>query len=148
MIFFGLLVDGRFGPHLKVPPSQYRFNCLVTTYETILTDSEYLGAVPWKVLIIDEAHRLKNANSKLSRQLRDFRFDFATLLTGTPIQNNLMELFTLLNFLEPQEFSSQEEFEEQFGNVQDSEQVDCSPPYPSSPAASCPAFPTSTTRVI
>ena len=39
----------RYGPHVKVPASQYRFNCLVTTYETILTDAEHLGQIPWKV---------------------------------------------------------------------------------------------------
>lgn len=62
-----------------------------------------LAAVKWDILVVDEAHRLKNHNFKLALNLRESKFDFRQilLLTGTPIQNNMQELRTPLNFVDP-----------------------------------------------
>lgn len=59
-------------------------------------------------MVIDEAHRIKNEKSKLSEIVREFRTANRLLLTGTPLQNNLHELWALLNFLLPEVFSSSE----------------------------------------
>lgn len=67
-----------------------------------------LGFSMCRYLVIDEAHRIKNEKSKLSEIVREFRTANRLLLTGTPLQNNLHELWALLNFLLPEVFSSSE----------------------------------------
>ena len=74
--------------------------------------------VPWSYLIIDEAHRIKNENSLLSQMVRLFKSTNRLLITGTPLQNNLHELWALLNFLLPDIFASASEFETTF-NISD-----------------------------
>ena len=61
-----------------------------------------------RYMVIDEAHRIKNEKSKLSEIVREFRTANRLLLTGTPLQNNLHELWALLNFLLPEVFTSSE----------------------------------------
>ena len=101
----------------------YKFQVMITTFEVILTDCVELSQIPWKSCVIDEAHRLKNRNCKLLEGLRLFSFDHRVLLTGTPLQNNVEELFSLLNFLEPQQFCSSELFIQEFGDLKTEDQV-------------------------
>lgn len=70
--------------------------------------------IQWELLVVDEGHRLKNAESKLAEILRTYSFKHRILLTGTPIQNSLAELWALLNFVLPQVFNSSESFDEWF----------------------------------
>ncbi|KIH45929.1 protein, SNF2 family [Ancylostoma duodenale] len=101
-----------------------KLDALITTFEMVVTDCEFLRKIPYKVCVIDEAHRLKNRNCKLlTGGLHAFRMEHRVLLTGTPLQNNIEELFSLLNFLHPQQFSSSAAFLEQFGQCQSDEQV-------------------------
>ena len=69
-------------------------------------------AVKWECLVVDEAQKLKNHSSKLATNLRDpkFQFEHKLLLTGTPIQNSMEELFALLNFIDPAEFEDCDDF--------------------------------------
>ena len=84
-----------------------KLDVLITTFEVVVTDAEFLKKIPWKNCVIDEAHRLKNRNCKLLQSgLSLFRLDHRVLLTGTPLQNNIDELFSLLNFLHPEQFHS------------------------------------------
>eukprot|EP01133_Synstelium_polycarpum_P015297 gene15297-18116_t len=100
-----------------------KFNTLITTYEMIISDRAHLGKIHWKYLVIDEAHRLKNKSCRLTTELRTYKFDHLLLLTGTPLQNNTQELWSLLNFMEPDTFASVEEFLEQYGDLKEAEQV-------------------------
>lgn len=68
----------------------------------------------WEYLIVDEAHKIKNEESQVSKKLRQLDTRNRLLLTGTPLQNNLHELWALLNFLLPEVFSSSDEFDEWF----------------------------------
>jgi len=68
----------------------------------------------WEYLIVDEAHKLKNEESQISQRLRQFDSRYRLLLTGTPLQNNLHELWSLLNFLLPEIFTSSADFDEWF----------------------------------
>jgi len=68
----------------------------------------------WEYIIVDEAHKLKNEDSQISRRLRQLDSRYRLLLTGTPLQNNLHELWSLLNFLLPEIFSSSDDFDEWF----------------------------------
>lgn len=88
---------------------------LLTTYEFIIKDKHVLGKVRWVHMIIDEGHRMKNAASKLSVTLTQFyNSQYRLLLTGTPLQNNLPELWALLNFVLPKVFNSAQSFDEWF----------------------------------
>ncbi|EDV21179.1 uncharacterized protein TRIADDRAFT_30634 [Trichoplax adhaerens] len=101
-----------------------KFQIIITTYEIILSDNPDLRAIPWKVVVIDEAHRLKNRHCKLLEGLKLLHMDHRILLTGTPLQNNVEELFSLLNFLEPARFASDVMFLSEFGNLKTEAQVD------------------------
>lgn len=102
----------------------YKFQVMITTFEVVLTDCLELREILWRACIIDEAHRLKNRNCKLLEGLRLLQMEHRVLLTGTPLQNNVEELFSLLNFLEPTQFSSPESFMLDFGDLKTEEQVD------------------------
>ncbi|XP_008759575.1 chromodomain-helicase-DNA-binding protein 1-like isoform X4 [Rattus norvegicus] len=80
------------------------FHVLLTTYEICLKDASFLKSFSWSVLAVDEAHRLKNQSSLLHRTLSEFSVVFRLLLTGTPIQNSLQELYSLLSVVEPDLF--------------------------------------------
>ena len=95
----------------------------VTTYEVCNTERKTFQKFAWKYLIIDEAHRLKNDASMFSKTVRSFRTANRLLLTGTPLQNNLHELWALLNFLLPDIFSSSEQFDEWFDLEIDDEEA-------------------------
>jgi len=84
----------------------------VTTYEMFLKEKAALSRYNWCYMVIDEAHRIKNEKSKLSVAVRQLRTQHRLLITGTPLQNNLHELWALLNFLLPDVFHSSEDFDE------------------------------------
>uniref|UniRef100_A0A671W9G6 Chromodomain-helicase-DNA-binding protein 1-like n=1 Tax=Sparus aurata TaxID=8175 RepID=A0A671W9G6_SPAAU len=92
------------------------FHVLLTTYEVFTL----LLRWKWKVLVVDEAHRLKNQNSLLHKTLTQFSVGFRVLLTGTPIQNNLQELYSLLSFIQPSIFTPDDvdSFLNTYSNVQ------------------------------
>ena len=89
----------------------------------ILKDSEELGAIKWTYLAVDEAHRLKNANSQLHEVLKLFHTTNRLLITGTPLQNTVQELLALVQFLMPNQFSEFEGFEVQVGMFKFSKKV-------------------------
>ncbi|XP_054864943.1 chromodomain-helicase-DNA-binding protein 2 isoform X1 [Amphiprion ocellaris] len=96
-----------------------RFNALLTTYEILLKDKGVLGNINWAFLGVDEAHRLKNDDSLLYKTLMEFRSNHRLLITGTPLQNSLKELWSLLHFLMPDKFHSWEDFEDEHGKGRD-----------------------------
>uniref|UniRef100_A0AAQ4QGG2 Chromodomain helicase DNA binding protein 7 n=1 Tax=Gasterosteus aculeatus aculeatus TaxID=481459 RepID=A0AAQ4QGG2_GASAC len=107
----------------KIIKGAYRFHAIITTFEMILTDCPELRSVNWRCVVIDEAHRLKNRNCKLLEGLKMMDMEHKVLLTGTPLQNTVEELFSLLNFLEPERFPSEQTFMTEFGDLKTEEQV-------------------------
>ena len=91
-----------------------KFDVLLTTYETCIREKGAIQKFNWRYIVIDEAHRIKNENSTLAQTVRSFDTEFRLLITGTPLQNNLHELWALLNFLLPEVFSDSEMFEDFF----------------------------------
>lgn len=84
----------------------FKFTVMVTSNEVFIQDMQnILVNIPFQFIVIDEAHKLKNQNAKLLASLKKMPCKRIMLLTGTPIQNNTEELFTLLNFIEPSKFS-------------------------------------------
>ncbi|XP_075697579.1 lymphoid-specific helicase isoform X2 [Rhinoderma darwinii] len=87
---------------------------VITSFEISMRDRPILQHRSWKYIILDEGHRIKNMNCRLIRELKQFRSDNKLLLTGTPLQNNLAELWSLLNFLLPDVFDDLRSFESWF----------------------------------
>ncbi|KAK9798163.1 hypothetical protein WJX73_003156 [Symbiochloris irregularis] len=102
---FATQVRGRQG-------SSRRMQVLLTTYETFMhkLDCPRLSQLRWEYLIVDEGHRLKNAGCKLVREMKRYSVAHRLLLTGTPLQNNLDELWSLLNVLMPSLFNCMDDF--------------------------------------
>uniref|UniRef100_A0AAR2LK11 Chromodomain helicase DNA binding protein 1-like n=1 Tax=Pygocentrus nattereri TaxID=42514 RepID=A0AAR2LK11_PYGNA len=96
------------------------FHVLLTTYEMCLKDASDLRRWKWDILVVDEAHRLKNQESLLHQTLSEFSVGFRVLLTGTPIQNKLQEVYSLLSFIQPSLFpcDATEEFVSTYADVQ------------------------------
>ncbi|EDW95334.1 chromodomain-helicase-DNA-binding protein 3 [Drosophila yakuba] len=108
---------------MRAKQTEYKFNVMLTSYELISLDVAFLGSIDWAVLVVDEAHRLKNNQSKFFRMLNKYRIVYKLLLTGTPLQNNLEELFYLLNFLSSDKFDDLQTFQAKFADVAKEEQV-------------------------
>eukprot|EP01006_Ploeotia_vitrea_P041475 TRINITY_DN66533_c7_g1_i3.p1 TRINITY_DN66533_c7_g1~~TRINITY_DN66533_c7_g1_i3.p1 ORF type:complete len:723 (+),score=404.39 TRINITY_DN66533_c7_g1_i3:198-2171(+) len=99
-----------------LPQEEIDWEVCVTSYEMAIKEKSKLSKYNWEFIVVDEAHRLKNENSLLAVTLRTFPSKFRLLLTGTPLQNNLHELWALLNFLLPQVFSSSADFDAVFNS--------------------------------
>uniref|UniRef100_A0A8C3REM3 Chromodomain helicase DNA binding protein 9 n=1 Tax=Cyanoderma ruficeps TaxID=181631 RepID=A0A8C3REM3_9PASS len=107
----------------RIVRGTYRFQAIITTFEMILGGCPELNAIEWRCVIIDEAHRLKNKNCKLLEGLKLMNLEHKVLLTGTPLQNTVEELFSLLHFLEPLRFPAESTFMQEFGDLKTEEQV-------------------------
>ncbi|CCE65026.1 hypothetical protein TPHA_0J02060 [Tetrapisispora phaffii CBS 4417] len=92
------------------------FDIVVSSYEIIIREKSAFRKIDWEYIVIDEAHRIKNEESMLSQVLREFKSRNRMLITGTPLQNNLHELWALLNFLLPDIFSNAQDFDDWFSN--------------------------------
>ncbi|OHT11469.1 F/Y-rich N-terminus family protein [Tritrichomonas foetus] len=100
-----------------------KFTICLTTYEYILKEENLFSSVKWRCVVIDEAHRIKNHQSKLFTALKAYKCDFKLLMTGTPLQNNTDELWSLLHFLDPEAFKDLTKFQESYGKLSDSDQI-------------------------
>ncbi|KAJ1348376.1 choline dehydrogenase 3 [Parelaphostrongylus tenuis] len=100
-----------------------KFHVLLTSYECINMDKAILSSIEWEALVVDEAHRLKNNQSTFFKNLREYNINYRVLLTGTPLQNNLEELFHLLNFLAPDRFFDLESFTLEFAEISKEDQI-------------------------
>ncbi|XP_065203272.1 helicase domino-like isoform X2 [Planococcus citri] len=92
------------------------FHVCITSYKLVLQDHHCFRRKKWKYLILDEAQNIKNFKSQRWQRLLNFDSERRLLLTGTPLQNNLMELWSLMHFLMPNLFASHHEFKEWFSN--------------------------------
>ncbi|KAL1082394.1 hypothetical protein V6Z11_D09G130400 [Gossypium hirsutum] len=94
-----------------------KFNTLLTTFEVVLKDKAVLSKIKWNYLMVDEAHRLKNSEAQLYTTLSEFSTKNKLLITGTPLQNSVEELWALLHFLDPHKFESKDDFVQNYKNL-------------------------------
>ncbi|KAH9461764.1 hypothetical protein MJO28_003476 [Puccinia striiformis f. sp. tritici] len=90
------------------------FPIVVTSYEIVMNDCQFLRQYAWSYIVVDESHRLKNLECKLVQELKSYQSANRLLLTGTPLHNNLKELWSLLNFILPEVFDDYSSFEQWF----------------------------------
>jgi len=103
--------------------SERSWDVVITTYEVMNLEKHVLMKIGWRFLIVDEAHRLKNEASQFAQNIRMLETQHRLLLTGTPLQNNLHELWALLNFLLPDVFSSADQFDDWFNLETDDQEA-------------------------
>ena len=103
--------------------SSMKFNVLITNYEMTSVDKFDLSSIGWRIVVVDEAHRLKNTKSVFFKCLTDYNIPYKLMLTGTPLQNNLDELYSLLSFMCPNKFNVIEEFQANFADITKKEQI-------------------------
>lgn len=97
------------------------FDVLVISYGVVQTEIENLSAKEWNAIVVDEAHAIKNVNTKRTKALNQLKGAFKLIATGTPLQNNLEELWSLFNFVNPGLLFSQKEFGTKFINAAENE---------------------------
>jgi DNA helicase INO80 len=90
------------------------FHVLVTSYQLVVQDAQYFQKIRWQYMILDEAQAIKSSQSSRWKSLLGFHSRNRLLLTGTPIQNNMQELWALLHFIMPSLFDSHDEFSDWF----------------------------------
>lgn len=99
------------------------FDVIIASYEIVIREKSTFRKFNWEYIVIDEAHRIKNEESLLSQIIRVFHSKNRLLITGTPLQNNLHELWALLNFILPDVFSDSDSFDSWFQNKEEEENV-------------------------
>lgn len=104
----------RYMQNKKLGSKDSLFHLCITSYQLVLADEKSLQKVMWKYMILDEAHAIKNTSTQRWNVLLNFNARNKLLLTGTPIQNSMAELWALLHFIMPKLFDSHEHFQEWF----------------------------------
>ena len=99
------------------------FDILLTSKESLLTEPSFFKKFYFNCVIVDEAHILKNSKSKTYALFQEIQNDFILLMSGTPIQNNLFEFWSLLHFIDKKKFSTYSKFENEFPNLENPENI-------------------------
>jgi SWI/SNF-related matrix-associated actin-dependent regulator of chromatin subfamily A member 5 len=94
------------------------FDVIITSYQGVITCYNWLQKIKWKTMIVDEAHRIKNDEAIISNALRSYSAQFKLLMTGTPLSNDLHELWSLLNFILPEIFHEARVFDDIYSAVE------------------------------
>ncbi|KAJ3066937.1 hypothetical protein HDU98_009827 [Podochytrium sp. JEL0797] len=103
-------------------PPRFRFHVMICNYEMMMNESSLFRTIPFAAMACDEGHRLKNDESKTFRSLMEnIQVKHKIVLSGTPLQNNMRELFNLMNFLDPEQWSDPKDLASRFGieNIKD-----------------------------
>jgi chromodomain-helicase-DNA-binding protein 7 len=113
-------VDGR----PKTVKTAYRFDVMICSYTTLINESSMLNRMHWQLVCVDEAQRSKNPEAKLTMVMQTLKQQHVVLLTGTPLQNNLTELWSLLHTIAPNEFKRLDTFLSEFGALHAQGQIE------------------------
>jgi len=101
-----------------------QFDVMATTYEMLVADTHTCQRFHWGYIVLDEAHRIKNEKTLMGQAVRRLRSSHRLLITGTPLQNNMHELWSLLNFLYPEVLSNADTFDKEWKDKEKAKQDD------------------------
>ncbi|CAH8382756.1 unnamed protein product [Eruca vesicaria subsp. sativa] len=90
-------------------------NVIITSYDVVRKDADYLTQFSWNYCILDEGHIIKNAKSKITSAVKQLKAQHRLILSGTPIQNNIIELWSLFDFLMPGFLGTERQFQASYG---------------------------------
>ncbi|KAH8924423.1 hypothetical protein BT69DRAFT_1241102 [Atractiella rhizophila] len=110
-----LMYGGTPGERERLAPTIRRYDAVICTYDIVRNDIEILSQVTWNYCILDEGHVIRNSKTKLTKATKLIRANHRLILSGTPIQNNVVELWSLFDFLMPGFLGSEKSFHERFG---------------------------------
>ncbi|KAK9815748.1 hypothetical protein WJX72_008847 [[Myrmecia] bisecta] len=99
----------------KAAAPRKKFNVLLTSYEYVLKDRAVFESITWATVIIDEAHRMKSTTAATRQVIDRMDITWLLLLTGTPVQNNIRELWGIMSLLDQAKYGAEEDFYERFG---------------------------------
>lgn len=91
-----------------------KVDIVITSYDICRNDLDILKSINWNYCVLDEGHLIKNSKSKTSQAVKNFQSNHRLILSGTPIQNNVLELWSLFDFLMPGFLGSEKVFQERF----------------------------------
>lgn len=89
-------------------------NLVITSYSLLYRDAKILEEIEWQGVVLDEAQNIKNPQAKQSQAVRKLKTEFRIALTGTPVENRLAELWSILDFLNPTFLGTQQFFQRRF----------------------------------
>lgn len=105
-----------------------KYNLIITSYDVIRKDLSFLSGKYWNYFVLDEGHVIKNSNTKVSKAIKSLKANHRLILSGTPIQNNVLELWSLFDFLMPGFLGSEKQFMSKFSRpILSSRELKCSP---------------------
>ncbi len=110
-----VLYTGNARERARLLPKLNTFDVVITSYEVVRNDISNLEGINWLYCILDEGHVIKNAKTKLTKAVKSVRAQHRLILSGTPIQNNVLELWSLFDFLMPGFLGTESSFNERFG---------------------------------
>lgn len=110
-----VLYTGNARERSKLLPKLKTFDVVITSYEVVRNDIANLESINWLYCVLDEGHVIKNAKTKLTKAVKCIRAQHRLILSGTPIQNNVLELWSLFDFLMPGFLGTESSFNERFG---------------------------------
>jgi TATA-binding protein-associated factor len=109
-----ILYVGNSRDRTKIYSKLSKFDVVITSYEVVRNDIANLEKMFWHYCILDEGHIIKNAKAKLTKAVKQVRANHRLILSGTPIQNNVLELWSLFDFLMPGFLGTEQSFSERF----------------------------------
>lgn len=110
----GLTASVYHGSARQLAPVEERPDVTITTYGTFKRDAAVLGAETWRLMVLDEAQAVKNTGSGITQAVRDFPARQVIAMSGTPVENRLMEYWSLLSIVQPGILGTQDEFMKSF----------------------------------
>ncbi|KAG8888095.1 TATA-binding protein-associated factor mot1, partial [Tulasnella sp. 403] len=100
---------------LKLVSTLKKYDIVITSYDVVRNDVNHLSDINWNYCILDEGHVIKNPKTMLTKAVKSMRANHRLILSGTPIQNNVLELWSLFDFLMPGFLGTESSFNERFG---------------------------------
>lgn len=94
----------------KTPEILKNYEIILTTYETLVRDQLLLGQIDWKAIVCDEAQRIKNSTTLTTSAVKALKAKIKIAMTGTPVENNLGELWCIMDYVQPGLLSSYHDF--------------------------------------